>query len=372
MTVRYRLENVVRSYRESATGQRVEALRVPEFEVRAGETLAIVGANGSGKSTLVETMAFLHRPESGRLLLDGVDVWATGRTLVARRRCPVLLQRTVLLRANVLENVIYGLQVRGVAPAEARGRAERALEQVRLSSRALRGRRELSGGERQRVSLARLLALEPDVMLLDEPTAHVDEANERLIEEVIRTAHAETGTTIIVATNKLAQASRLASRAVTLVAGHLFEGLSLNHFNGRAILREQRVTVELDGGGIVEFPLSAVAPAGRDWIANGPVPVAVAIDGARVRLARLSDHTSQPLGRIQAARRSSERCDLSLDIGGSQVLHASLPFDDYVKLGLNVGMNVSLGFEEGAVRLWPLGPCVDRAGAKRGARRGLS
>ena len=368
MTVRYRLENVVRSYRESATGQRVEALRAPELEVRAGEILAVVGSNGSGKSTLVETMAFLHRPESGRLLLDGVDVWATGRTLAARRRCPVLLQRAVLLRANVLENVMYGLRLRGVGPAEARGRAERALEQVRLSTRALRGHRELSGGERQRVALARLLALDADVMLLDEPTAHVDEANERLIEEVIRTAHAGTSTTIIVATNNLAQASRLASRAVTLVAGHLFEGLSLNHFNGKTVLQDGRVTVELDGGGVLEFPLSAVAPADRDWIANGPVFTAVAIDGSRIRLGT----ASQPRGRIQAARRSSERCDLSLDIGGSQVLHASLPFDDYVRLGFNVGMTVSLQFEEGAVRLWPLGPCVDAASATHGARRGLS
>ena len=297
MTVRYRLENVVRSHRESATGQRVEALSVPELEVRAGEILAVVGANGSGKSTLVETMAFLHRPDSGRLLLDGVDVWGTGRTLAARRRCPVLLQRPVLLRANVLENVMYGLRLRGIAPAEARGRAERALEQVRLSSHALRGHRELSGGERQRVSLARLLALEADVMLLDEPTAHVDEANERLIEEVIRAAHGETSTTIIMATNKLAQASRLASRAVTLVAGHLFEGLSLNHFNGRAILREERVTVELDGGGLLAFPLAAVASADRDWTANGPVLVALAIDGARVRLGTASADAAELLGR---------------------------------------------------------------------------
>jgi len=123
MSARYRLENVVRSYRESATGQRVEALRVPDLEVRAGEILGVVGPNGSGKSTLLETMAFLHRPDSGRLLLDGVEVWATGRTLAARRRCPVLLQRTVLLRANVLENVMYGLRLRGVGQAQARARA---------------------------------------------------------------------------------------------------------------------------------------------------------------------------------------------------------------------------------------------------------
>ena len=93
---RYRLENVVRRYRTAQSVGAIEALRVPALEVAPGEILGGVGPNGSGKSTLLETMAFLSRPDEGRVLLDGDDVWADGKSLDARRRCPMLLQRTVL------------------------------------------------------------------------------------------------------------------------------------------------------------------------------------------------------------------------------------------------------------------------------------
>ena len=221
MTPRYVLEAVVRRHRESGTGRTVEALCVDRLEVAPGEILAVVGPNGSGKSTLLELMAFLQPPDEGRILLDGEDVWGRGKSLAARRRCPILLQRSLLFQTTVLKNVMLGLRLRGLPRDAARCRAEEFLRQVRLDGLAHRRHRELSGGERQRVALARLLALEPEILLLDEPTAHVDQANQQIIEQMIRDLHARTNMTMILASHDPRQASALADRTVQLADGRV-------------------------------------------------------------------------------------------------------------------------------------------------------
>lgn len=216
MTPRYQLEGIVRRYQTAARGRRIEALRVPTLQVAPGEILGVVGPNGCGKSTLLETMAFLTKPDEGRILLDGRDVWSQKKVLDARRRCPMLLQRTVLFKKSVLGNVKYGLRLRGVSPVESQKKAERVLDLVRLGELGHRRYRELSGGERQRVALARILVLEPDVLLLDEPTAHIDYENAQLIEQIIRDLHAKSQTTVILASHDQRQAQALADRVITL------------------------------------------------------------------------------------------------------------------------------------------------------------
>jgi len=221
MSGRYTLEGVVRRYRESRTGRMIEALRVPDLSIAAGEIVAIVGPNGSGKSTLLETMAFLVRPEEGRVRLDGCDVWETGQVLAARRRCPMLLQRTVLFQMSVRNNVAYGLRLRGADAAQTRRRTTEVLRLLELEHLADRGPRELSGGECQRVALARTLALEPEVLLLDEPTAHVDQASERVVGEALRELHARLGTTVILASHRDRQTTAWTTRVLTLVDGRV-------------------------------------------------------------------------------------------------------------------------------------------------------
>jgi len=221
MTPRYTLDGLVRRYRESGTGRTIEALHVDRLEIFPGEIVAVVGPNGSGKSTLLESMAFLERPDEGRILLDGQDVWRQDRALAARRRCPILLQRSVLFQTTVLKNVMYGLRLRGLARDDARRRAEQFLGLVGLGQLAHRRHRELSGGERQRVALARLLALEPEILLLDEPTAHVDQDNQQLIEQLIRDLHGRSPMTIILASHDPRLASALSGRVIALSAGRV-------------------------------------------------------------------------------------------------------------------------------------------------------
>jgi ABC-type sulfate/molybdate transport systems ATPase subunit len=353
VTPRYRLEHVVRRYRPVGSGRTIEALRVAGLEVAPGEILAVVGPNGSGKSTLLETMAFLGRPDEGRVLLDGHDAWHEGTTLAARRRCPMLLQRTVLFKTTVLGNVMYGMRARGIRRPQARNKAEHVLRLVGLDGLARRMHRELSGGERRRVALARLLALEPEILLLDEPTAHVDHDNARLIEGVIRDLHATSGMTVILASHDLRQAQALADRVVTLVDGQLFSGTIDNLFAGRLEAEGDRFTFHAEAD--LRLDLPAEAFAAENGPSGGPSPdasVRIAIDAERLELLPEHEAAACPLvGRIESVDQHQDRCRLMIRLKTGQRLCAIVSESDYALLGLNLGRTVGLRFAEQSVRV---------------------
>ncbi len=148
-------------------------LDVQELDVFPGEVLAVVGPNGAGKSTLIHVLALLEQPSAGQVRFDGQPL--RGGLLSYRRRMAVVFQEPLLLDASVESNVGSGLALRGVPRAERAGRVRRWLERFAIESLARRSARTLSGGEAQRTSLARALALEPEVLLLDEPFAALDE-----------------------------------------------------------------------------------------------------------------------------------------------------------------------------------------------------
>jgi len=351
----YTLQNVARFYRESRTGRTVEALRVRQLEVPRGEILAVVGENGSGKSTLLETMAFLRRPDQGQILLDGVDVWHNGQALAARRRCPMLLQKTVLLKTSVLKNVMYPLRVRGVGRQEARRRAVSALSQVRLGALANRSHRELSGGERQRVALARLLVLDPDVLLLDEPTAHVDRANEHAIEGLLRDLHERAGTTIILASHNARQAAALADRVVTLVDGQLVPGTFDSFLTGTLRLEDGGYRFRGQGGLKFRCAAETLALENGELAGNGETPVQLAIDADRVRVVATAEDV-QPSGAatltatVESVRRHGDRCRLRIGLTGGETIRAEMSLADYQQYGINLGTRVRLVLGDGSLR----------------------
>ena len=346
----------MRQYKELDTGRMVDALRVSQLEVKPGEILAVVGHNGSGKSTLLETMAFLARPDEGRVLLDGDDVWAGGTSLNARRRCPMLLQRTVLFKTSVLKNVMYGLRARGVSRAESREEAHRVLRLVRLQGLAQRTHRELSGGERQRVALARLLALKPDALLLDEPTAHVDHSNARLIEEMIQHLHATTGMTVILASHDLRQAQTLADRVVTLLDGRLLHGTMDNLFTGTLQADDDGLTFRGEKGLLLRLaPETIVRDEGNGRVTSAETPVRIALDADRLDvLPGQSASDDQLAGTVESVHQRRDRCRVVVKLPSGQGVTASLAQADYERLCLNVGSTVGLRLAEGALRVVPV------------------
>jgi len=154
----------------------------------------------------------------GEILFFGERL--NGHNLVSfRRKVGLLLQHPYLFHSSVLANVVWTLKIRGIRGTEAQRLAKKALERVGLAGFEGRNARTLSGGESQRVALARALVAAPDVLLLDEPTTHLDAESRRTIEQITMELHTQHGKTIIMATHRIREAIAIARRVL-----HLFQG----------------------------------------------------------------------------------------------------------------------------------------------------
>ncbi len=182
--------------------------------IAPGSRNIVLGPNGAGKSVLMRLLHGLLAPTAGTLR------WSNADAMAVRRAQAMVFQRPVMLRRTVRENVEFALRIAG--HADVRRAAEVALEHVGLTHLADRAARLCSGGEQQRVALARAWALQPEVLFLDEPTASLDPAATKAIEETIAAIHAQ-GTTIVMTTHDLGQARRIADRVLFLNQGRLVE-----------------------------------------------------------------------------------------------------------------------------------------------------
>jgi tungstate transport system ATP-binding protein len=219
----YRLQNVSKEYE----GRRV--LQVENLKIERGEVFAMVGPSGAGKSTLLRLLNFLEPPSSGRIRFLDVEFTANQpMSLKYRRRVTTVFQRPTLLNRSVQANVGYGLKLRGLRHSE--DKIEKALEQVGLQHLDRQRARTLSGGEAQRVALARAIVLQPDVLLLDEPTANLDPYNVGLIEEIVTNLNREQGTTLVLVTHNVFQAKRLAHRVALMLESQIVEVAGVEAF----------------------------------------------------------------------------------------------------------------------------------------------
>jgi tungstate transport system ATP-binding protein len=219
----YRLQNVSKEYE----GRRV--LQVDGLKIERGEVFGLVGPSGAGKSTLLRLLNFLEPLTTGRIrFLDIEFSISQPMPLPYRRRVTTVFQRPILLNRSVQANVGYGLSLRGLRDPD--GKIEEALEQVGLRNLARQRARTLSGGEAQRVALARAIVLQPDVLLLDEPTANLDPYNVGLIEEIVTNLNREQGTTLVLVTHNVFQAKRLAHRVALMLEGQIVEEAGVETF----------------------------------------------------------------------------------------------------------------------------------------------
>jgi putative ABC transport system ATP-binding protein len=193
-----------------------------DFTVQPAETLALVGASGSGKSTLLGLLAGLDTPSSGKVLLDGTDIFAIdedGRAAFRKARLGFVFQSFQLLaHLNALENVMLPLELRG--DGDARAQAEAMLGRVGLGSRLRHYPKYLSGGEQQRVALARAFVTEPPLLFADEPTGSLDAATGDAVIRLMFDLNRERGSTLVLVTHDPAMAARC-GRTLTIAAGRL-------------------------------------------------------------------------------------------------------------------------------------------------------
>lgn len=209
----YQLSNIVQTY-----GGRT-VLSIDSLTLEAGTITGIFGPNGSGKSTLMRMLAFLESPHSGTILYKGAETSIADTSL--RREVTLLTQQPYLLKRTVLENIEYGLRVRGVSDIS--GLAASALEEVGLSPNTFLTRNwfELSGGEAQRVALAARLAVNPSVLLMDEPTSSLDEESTERIRNAAVRAKTERKTSLVIVSHDREWLTSVSDRTVLIRNGKI-------------------------------------------------------------------------------------------------------------------------------------------------------
>jgi molybdopterin-binding protein len=201
-----------------------DILRDINLQIDRGEVFALIGPTGSGKTTLLRLLDLIDTPSEGKVYFDGTNVTeSTGQRLEARRRMGFVLQKPVVFNASVYENIAYGMRWRGISRDNIRSRVDEVLEMVDLAPFHKRNARMLSGGEVQRVAIARAIAAEPEVLLLDEPTANLDPVSTAKIEGLITDIIQRYQTTIVMATHDMSQGQRLAGKVGMLLNGEILQ-----------------------------------------------------------------------------------------------------------------------------------------------------
>lgn len=201
---------------------KIEALKNINLEIKKGEIFVIMGPTGSGKTTLLRLIDLLEPPTSGEIFFAGVCVTKQKKKILQiRRRMAMVFQNPVLFNTSVYENVAYGLRIRKKKNIDKK--VKTVLKLVDLLQYENRNAYTLSGGEIQRVAIAQAIAIEPEVLLLDEPTVNLDQISTEKIEKLILHIVSEYNSTVIIATHNIAQAMRLANRIAILINGEIVQ-----------------------------------------------------------------------------------------------------------------------------------------------------
>ena len=219
------------------------ALKNISLSIHKGEVIAIVGHNGSGKSTLCKMLNALLIPAEGTVTVDGMDTRDEKNLLEIRRRVGMVFQNpdNQLVTTIVEEDVGFGPENLGVPPAEIRVRVDAALNEVEMSAYAEKASHALSGGQKQRVAIAGLLAMQPEVLVLDEATAMLDPRGREEVLSTVKKLNQERGMTVVMITQFMEEALG-ADRVFVLSEGRLvMEGTPREVFNERALLEESRL-----------------------------------------------------------------------------------------------------------------------------------
>jgi ABC-type sulfate/molybdate transport systems ATPase subunit len=316
-----------------------EVLTIDALELQAGERLAVLGPNGAGKTTLLRLLAGLEAPSAGSVEFEGVQV--AGADLDLRRRIGYATQRPGLLSTTAVRNVELPLRWRGLDAASRRQAALAALERLNVAHLAERRALSLSGGEAQRVSLARALAIEPQVLLLDEPAAGLDAEAHRTFFDDLESALADRATTVVQVTHRADEALRLADRIAVLV-----DGAMRQLGDPASVLRRPSDPTVATLLGYENVLAAEVNHEGQVLMSGVRCRITTTLEAGPATLAawagalRLTPPGAVPLqATVERVAQGPGRWELTLT--GPQTMHAHMPLDQTPpRLGESVGVEL--------------------------------
>lgn len=339
-------------------------LQVSSLDIHPGEILAVIGPNGAGKSTLLRVIGLLQQPTTGKVYFDGEE--ATRRNaLVLRRRVASVFQEPLLVNASVYDNAALGLRIRGLRGAAIERQLRPWLERLGIAHLASRRARSLSGGEAQRTSLARALALDPKLLLLDEPFSALDPPTREALLVDLQRILSETGVTAVLVTHDRNEAFMLGNRIGVLKAGRLLQlGSNLDVF----MKPESESVAEIVGidnriAGVVETVTDGVAtvcfnggvtqvsgrfePAARVILCIRPEDISVTRPSERQRLSAERNYL-----KVKVARVSPWMFQYRLVLEcGKIFLVAFIDRPSFRELGILEGDEVTVSFSPKAVHV---------------------
>ena len=341
-------------------------LDIPALRVERGEVLALLGPNGSGKSTLLSVIALLLKPDKGTVLFDGQP--AGGAALAYRRRMAVVFQEPLLLNTTVEANVRSGLSLRAIKRSAQGERVGRWLGRLGIAHLTRRPARELSGGEAQRTNLARALAMEPEVLLLDEPFGGLDAPTKSALIGDLNAILRETSTTTIFVTHDRDEALRLSDRVAVIINGCIRQAgppqevfsspvdAETAAFLGVETIALGRLVSCQDGLAIIEV-------AGRriEAVETGPLTPEVLVclrpENVLIQPAAGSHGVSSARNHLAGTVQKLERlgAQVRLDIDCGFPLTALVTTQSADDLDLRIGGAVIASFKASAVHLIPRG-----------------
>jgi NitT/TauT family transport system ATP-binding protein len=244
-TVKLAVRNVRKSFRIRGRGQTADrilnVLGEVSFDVKQGEVVSLIGESGCGKTTLLKIVQGLIRLDAGTILVDGVPVTGPGRD-----RGFVFQHASLLPWRRALHNVEFGLELQGIPAAERTDRAHKLLDLVGLGHAADQYPHQLSGGMQQRIGLARALAIDPAILLMDEPFSALDAQTREVLQAELLRIHAQTGKTTLFVTHDLDEAIYLSDRVVVMAArpGRVKQVIDIPFTSPRPELPELRGDLE--------------------------------------------------------------------------------------------------------------------------------
>lgn len=216
------VDNLIFEYTDEDTGEKNRVLDNVSLNVKEGEFLAVLGHNGSGKSTLAKHFNAILLPTDGRVFVDGIDTSDESRLFDIRRRVGMVFQNpdNQMVATIVEEDVAFAPENLGVPREEMRERVDNALETVGMTAFKRHAPHMLSGGQKQRVAIAGVLAMQPEILVMDEPTAMLDPNGRAEVIQTIKKLNREMGMTVILITHYMDEAVQ-ADRVIVVDSGHI-------------------------------------------------------------------------------------------------------------------------------------------------------